>query len=240
MTQQIAQQRAEEFEKHVEEICKSPKRHLIIDIETDSTIRADVSRDIEQFNGLITATSNFAAALAGLGPILPQTVPPLFKVFASQARKFRLGSEGEDALDELMEAAKHPPTPQNAAPGVSEQEVQENDKQRAHEEKMETMKQQSAHAKQQGDVEKIQAQVGAKQEEVGISQQQSQVDNANADKQLERDVILTKVQGEAGVAGEQAKQQGASALQDKKHAHGMAQQQAKAAQVQPQLPMGGF
>lgn len=118
--QKMADEEAAKLEAEAQHIAKnSHNRTLSIDIETDSTIRADISRDMEQFNQLITSAGTFAGAVAQLGPILPATVEPLFKVFASQVRKFRLGREGEEALDELGERAKQPP--QNPAAPAPEQ-----------------------------------------------------------------------------------------------------------------------
>lgn len=213
MTQQIATQLASEFEQKVKEVCKSPHRDMIIDIETDSTIRADVSRDMEQFNGLITATGNFATSVGALAPIRPQAVGPLFKVYASQVRKFSLGSEGEKALDDLISQTDQPPP---AAPTISPEQAAEAEAQRSHEQSLQDKKIQEKQVSSQGAIAKIEAQTSAKAQEVEISRQQGEVDNANADAQLQRDVTMAKVQSELGVGMEQLKQSGAAAADDRK------------------------
>jgi hypothetical protein len=120
--QQIAMQMAKQAEAEVEKLVKSPHRLISIDIETDSTIRADVSRDLDQCNQLIGMTGQFATAIGTMGQIVPATVEPMFKVFASQVRKFRLGRAGEEALDELIEQAKKPPVSNGPS---EEQQAQE-------------------------------------------------------------------------------------------------------------------
>lgn len=112
--QQAAQEEAKAFEAEVRKLIESPNRKLSIDIEVDSTIKGDVAKDLDQFNQLITVTANFAGAVQGLAPVLPQTVAPLFKVYTAQVRQFRLNKQAEDALDELDEAAKQPPVDPNA------------------------------------------------------------------------------------------------------------------------------
>jgi hypothetical protein len=48
---------------------------------------------------------------------MPAMVEPLWDVYASFARKFNLGKQGEAALDRLSEAAKKPlPSPAGDAP----------------------------------------------------------------------------------------------------------------------------
>lgn len=116
MAQQQAITMAAEFEQQVQAVIKSPWMALSIDIETDSTIRGDVTRDMEQFNGLIGATSQFAMAVSQLAPIKPDAIESLGKVYAAQVRKFRLGREGEQALDELIEAFKGPVQSQGPSP----------------------------------------------------------------------------------------------------------------------------
>lgn len=186
LTQQLSQQAASEFEEQVRKVCKSPHRHLVIDVETDSTIRADVSRDMEQFNGLITATSSFATAVAGLSQSKPEAIGPLFKVYASQARKFRLGSEGEDALDELAKIAGSMPVQQQQ--GVDPAQKQEAQDQRQHESS--TMQQQLQLQQMKNDAPKAKADAGKLEAQTKIEVRQ--FEDQLADRQMERDMIIAQ------------------------------------------------
>lgn len=234
--QQIAQQQAAQFEQSVQGIVQSPGRKIMIDIETDSTIRADVAKDLDQFNSLVTSTGTWAQAVIPAIQIMPETRIAWFELLGSQLGKFRLGKQGEDAIDKLIEAAAHPPVQENAAQGMSPEEMQENDKQRSHEKEMEGEKRQTVQIKGQMDIGKIQAKTQADAQHVEISAQQSQVDNQNADLQLQRDLILTKVQGEVGVQGEQVKQQGQAQADQRKQQGAERQAQLK---QQQRPPMNG-
>lgn len=89
----------------VNEAYHTDTRIFNIDIETDSTIQADMSRDQEQMNLFVTATGTFTQAIVGIIQLLPQTRKPLFKLYAAMCGKFKLGRQGDAALEELSEAA---------------------------------------------------------------------------------------------------------------------------------------
>jgi hypothetical protein len=209
--QQMAMAAKKQEEDAVQAVIKSPARKLVIDIETDSTIRADVSKDMDQFNQLITATATWAQGAIAVIQVMPETREGWFKLLASQLSKFRLGKMGEDAIWEIIEAAKAPPILDNQPqqdPAAMQAEAQENDKQRQHEQGMQQAKTQQIQAKSQGDLAKIQAQSQADAAQVEISAQQSEIDNANADQQMQRDAALAKLQAQLGIQSDTNKQQG--------------------------------
>lgn len=100
------QQPQQDYEQAVRELLNSDERPYAIRIKTNSTIRADMSRNQEQMNLFLQGTSQFVQALsalpqAGLGPY----VKPMTKVWSSTfARQFNLGKEAEDALESVTEA----------------------------------------------------------------------------------------------------------------------------------------
>jgi hypothetical protein len=209
--QQMAIAAKKQEEEAVQAIIKSPARKLVIDIETDSTVRADMSKDMDQFNQLLTATGTWAQATMAVVQVLPETREAWFELLASQLSKFRLGKMGEDAVWKLVEASKSQPVLDNQPqqdPAAMEAEAQENDKQRQHEQGMQQAKMQQVQAKSQGDLAKIQAQTEADAAQVDISAQQSEVDNASADQQLQRDAFLAKLQAQLGIQSDVNKQQG--------------------------------
>lgn len=79
-----------------------------IDIETDSTIRGDLTRSQQNMNMFLQGTAQFASAL---GPLIATpnnpmgVVPPdlAVAVFAGFARQFKLGKEVEDRLSQAMD-----------------------------------------------------------------------------------------------------------------------------------------
>jgi hypothetical protein len=199
--EQMAAAAKKQEEEAVKRIIKSPARKLVIDIETDSTIRADVAKDMDQFNQLITATATWAQGAIAVIQVMPETREGWFKLLASQLAKFRLGKMGEDAIWEIIEAAKAPPILDNKPqqdPAAMQAEAKENDKQRQHEQSMQQAKTQQVQLKGQTDLQKIQAQTQADMAHVDISAQQSEIDNANADQQMQRDAFLAQMQAKHG------------------------------------------
>lgn len=126
-----AQAQAQEMESQVVQSWQSRSRSLRIDIETDSTIRADLSRDQEQIGQFVQFTGTFMQGAMAAIQVMPETRQPLFKVFVAAASKFKLGRQAEEAFDELIEAAKAPPQMQGAAPSDPQQQAHEQQIQQA-------------------------------------------------------------------------------------------------------------
>lgn len=81
-----------------------------IDVENDSTIRADMTRNQEQMNTFLAGTAQFATSMGGLVQSAPQmaqaAMPVMVEVYTSFARRFKLGKQAEDALDKLSTMAQ--------------------------------------------------------------------------------------------------------------------------------------
>ncbi len=106
-------------------IMRSEMRSYSIDIETDSTVRADVGRRQEELNMFLQGASQIITAAVNAAAVMPQTVPALLEIFISFARQFNLGKQGEDALDDLGEAAKQPPVQPDDGKAAAEQAAQQ-------------------------------------------------------------------------------------------------------------------
>lgn len=87
------------------QMFKSEGRNFRVDIETDSTIRADMQRSQEQMNLFLAGTGQFATAMTGVVQLAPEMLPVITEVYTSFARKFKLGKQAEDALDGLSKMA---------------------------------------------------------------------------------------------------------------------------------------
>lgn len=90
-------------------------RGFRIDVESDSTIRADMTRNQQMMTQFLTGTAEF---MQSVGPAVVQGFFPAdiaVEVFTAFARNFRLGKQAEDALDRLADQAKksadQPPKP---------------------------------------------------------------------------------------------------------------------------------
>ncbi len=97
-------------------------RGFRIDIESDSTVRADMSRTQEQMSKFLEGTGMYMQSMGGLFQALPEALPVMVEVYTAFARKFKLGKQAEDALEKLpqivmqkvkaMEQAKQGPSPE--------------------------------------------------------------------------------------------------------------------------------
>lgn len=158
----------------VEQIIRDDvQRTYAIDIETDSTIRADIQRDMDMVNNFIGMTGQFGGAVAAIAPVMPQTMPMMFEVFVTAARRILKGKAIEDAFDKMIEAAKQGVQQQDSGPSQEqmqhEQQMQqgehegnlalEREKQNTEKTKAQTeqVKAQSAQIKGQAEMAKAQA-----------------------------------------------------------------------------------
>lgn len=86
-------------------------RSFKVDIESDSTIRADMTRWQKQMSDFLTGTANYIKAV---GPAVQSgQMPPQIatEIYAAFARHYKLGKAAEDALDQMSEAAAKPQPP---------------------------------------------------------------------------------------------------------------------------------
>lgn len=137
-------------------LFRSDQRSFRIDIETDSTIRADMTRNQEQMNNFLAGTGQYAQAMAGaVQQFGPQIMPVMAEVYTAFARKFKLGKQAEDALDKLSQMAQQ----------VAQQPAQPDPEQQRAEAEMQAQREkhqmdaQAAQQKAQLEVQKMQAQI---------------------------------------------------------------------------------
>lgn len=136
----------------VEQILRNEMlRSYRIDIETDSTIRADVARSQEQMSNFLQGTAQYASAMAPVLQLAPGATAPIVEIYAAFARNFKLGKSAEDALEKLSQAAAQP---QPEKPDPEQQKMQA---QMQMEQSKMQMQQASEQAKAQRETEKQQA-----------------------------------------------------------------------------------
>ena len=90
-------------------------RNYRIDIESDSTIRNDLSRNQQTMNMFLQGTAQFGQAM---GPIIMADAsmkPVVMEIYGAFARQFKLGRQAEDAIEHATEqsqkTANQPPPP---------------------------------------------------------------------------------------------------------------------------------
>jgi hypothetical protein len=226
------------------------QREFAIEIETDSTIRADLSRTQQNISGFITGLGSY---FESVGPAVQfGYMPPEIAVglAAAFARMFKLGREADDILEQwvrqLEEKAKQPPQPPPPDPKVeaekikaqtvaaqSQAKVQEIQVKAQTEQQKTQMDMQAKQAEFQLKMQELQAElemmrqeIGIKQQELGLKRQEQAGDMALAERQMQMDA--------------EAQQRDAQAAE---HGHGLKIElmdvQAEAKRKAAQQPNGG-
>jgi hypothetical protein len=157
-------------------------RGFRIDVESDSTIRADMTRNQTMMSQFLEGTASYMQAV---GPAVVQGFfPPdiAVEIYSAFARNFRLGKQAEDALDRLSSQAKKSaeqppkPDPKAEAEKVKAEAVQMKAKldQEAQQQKLQNDQQkaqmdlQIAQQKAQMEMQKMQAELEMQREEMQI------------------------------------------------------------------------
>jgi hypothetical protein len=115
MAQQIAAQNPEMAKmvqapsvEEVMELLRGGMMDYRIDIETDSTIRADLMRNQEQMSMFLQGTSQY---LQAIGPMVKEQAIPkeaAVELYIAFTRQFQLGKSAEDALEKLAHSPTQP------------------------------------------------------------------------------------------------------------------------------------
>ncbi len=77
-----------------------------VDVESDSTVRADLTRQKQDMTEFMSGTANFFASMAPVVQQAPEMAEPLSEIYAAAARFYKLGKGPEDALDHMTAIAK--------------------------------------------------------------------------------------------------------------------------------------
>ncbi len=100
----------EELAPEVMNVLRSDvRRHYLIDIETNSTIRGDLARNQKNMEGFMGAAGQFIQTFVPLiqsGSFPPQLAQAAITVFGAFAKQFKMGKVVDDTLAQLEEAAK--------------------------------------------------------------------------------------------------------------------------------------
>lgn len=156
-------------------------REYRIDVETDSTIRADLSRQQENMAGFV---QGFASLVAALGPVVQEGSMPkqtAAAILTGFARSFKLGKQAEDALDQLGDLAEKADK-QPAKPSPEEMKMQMEGQRMQAQAAMEGQKaQMEAGIRQQ----EAQADMAAKQQDAQLKAQLAEMDLAMKQREME-------------------------------------------------------
>lgn len=155
----------------VEPILRSDVlRAYRIDIESDSTVRGDLSRNQQVMAEFISGTAQYAQAMGPLVQLNQGILPFVLQLYGAFTRQFKLGKQAEDELEKLIEAAAQP-QPEQPNPAL------EAEKAKAEASKQQTkLDMEVATAKHGMDMEKMQAERAADQQKFGLEQQRFGLD----------------------------------------------------------------
>lgn len=95
-----------EITPEMQQLLQRPLDHYRIDVESDSTVRADLVKGRQEMSEFLQGTSAYFAAMAPIVQQAPQSAGPAVEIYASFARQFNLGKAAEDALDQFVEMAR--------------------------------------------------------------------------------------------------------------------------------------
>lgn len=141
-----------------------------IDVESDSTVRADLTKNRQEMSEFLNGTASFFQVMAPIVQQAPEAAGPLAKMYHSFATQFSLGKSAEDALDQfVMMAEKAAQQPQQPSP---EQQKAEQDA------KLEQAKFKLDVQKFELDAQKFQAETGLNKDKLDLEEAKAEVDAA--------------------------------------------------------------
>lgn len=161
---------------------RSGLRSFKIDIETDSTVRADLTRNQEQMSQFVTATGQYAQAMAGAAQQFGVAVLPVMtEIYTAMARNYKLGKQAEDALASLSQIAQkaaQQPQEEQPDPAVEKARLEMQTMQAKTQLEAQSLQAKAQHDQQMAALEtqKMQLEIQIKQVELQIKQQSAQID----------------------------------------------------------------
>lgn len=178
--------------EEVEQIMRSDLvRAYRIDVESDSTVRADLTRNQQQMVEFVQGTAGYIQAIAPAiqGGLIPPELA--LTIYGAFARNFKLGRQVDVALEkaaeDAQEAAKQPPAPPPPDPNVMKIEAEA----KAKEAEL-GLKQQEMQMRGQMDAAKLQMEQEAMQQKMMFEQQRFEQEAMLKQQQAEQDFALKR------------------------------------------------
>lgn len=164
------------------QMLQRPFDHYRIDVESDSTVRADLEKGRREMSEFLQGTAQFFSTMAPVVQQAPQAAGPVVEMYASFARQFNLGKQAEDSLDQLAEIAKAaaqnpPPNPEAEAKKAELEAKTQGEQQKM---QLEMQKLQQAASAQQAELQIKGVELQIKQVELQIRREELQLKEAVA------------------------------------------------------------
>ena len=155
------------------QFLQKPLDHYRIDVESDSTVRADLEKGRQEMAEFLAGTGQYFAAMAPLVQSAPGMAGPIAEIYGSFARQFNLGKQAEDALEQLVvmakEAAANPPPNPEAEAAQMEMQAKAQAEERKYDLEL---------RKLGFDAQKAELDVRLKERELGLNEKIAEVDAA--------------------------------------------------------------
>lgn len=154
--------------------------HYRIDVESDSTIRADLTRAKGEMTEFLNGTGQFFGTMAPVIEQAPEIAGPVTEIYGSFARVFRLGKQAEDAIDQMAALAKQTAQQPRPNPEAEKMQAEMQAKQMDMQLRAQEAQQKAASeaAKLGLEREKAEADVALKQADLPIKQAELQIKQA--------------------------------------------------------------
>jgi len=102
-----AQQQLQARQQEMIKLLKNERmRSLRIDIETDSTIRSDLTRNMQSMTQFVGGSAQYFQSIAPIVQTGGMSKVAAVKIYSAFARNFKLGKEVDDILDQLADQAE--------------------------------------------------------------------------------------------------------------------------------------
>jgi hypothetical protein len=166
-----------EITPEVAQLLTAPLDHYRIDVESDSTVRADLSRHKTEMAEFLRGAGEYFAVMA---PVVAQdksALAPMVEIFASFARYFNLGKQAEDALEMFSEQARQK-AQQPEGPSPEEQQLEQ---QRVQFEQQMMLEMEKLKA----EIDKIHADTALAQQELVLDERKAEIDGIKAIAEIE-------------------------------------------------------
>lgn len=160
------------------ELLKQPLAQMYrIDVESDSTVRADLTRQKQEVAEFLQGA---AAYFQAVGPLVQQGALPAdaaTDIFASTARMFNLGKSVEDTLEKMVtDAKKAAQQPKEEKPDPEMVKAQMEGQKMQMQAQIEQSKAQTAQATAQAQIEAIRAKLEGELSALAAKTRQSEID----------------------------------------------------------------
>lgn len=172
-----------QIDEQMATLLQKPMDHYRIDVESDSTVRADLTQRKGEMSEFLQGTAQFFSTMQPIVAAEPKAAAPMAKMYASFARQFNLGREGEDAIQEMAEMAEESakqeqgPTPEQEAQMA---ELQMKMQEMQGKQQLEQQKLQLQNQNLQLDAQVKQADLGLKQADLMIKRDSLELEEAKA------------------------------------------------------------